>query len=35
MFKKFFLLMISFTLLSVQANAATHNGLKEAFDELN
>lgn len=35
MFKKFFLLMIAFTLLSVQANAATHNGLKEAFDELN
>lgn len=35
MFKKFFLLMIAFTLLSVQANAATHNGLKDAFDELN
>ena len=35
MFKKFFLLMIAFTLLSVQANAATHNSLKAAFDDLN
>ncbi len=35
MFKKFFLLMVAFSILTVQANAATHNNLKAAFDDLN
>lgn len=35
MFKKFFVSVIAFTILTVQANAATHNNLKAAFDDLN
>lgn len=35
MFKKFFMSSLVFCLFAVQANAATHNGLKNAFDELN
>ena len=35
MFKRFCLMMLAFTLLTVQANAATHNSLKAAFDDLN
>lgn len=35
MFKKFLFSMLAFTLLVVQANAATHNTLKDAFDDLN
>lgn len=35
MFKKFFMSSLVFCLLIVQANAATHNGLRAAFDELN
>lgn len=35
MFKKFLFSMLAFALLVVQANAATHNSLKDAFDELN
>lgn len=35
MFKKFFMSSLVFCLFIVQANAATHNGLRSAFDELN
>lgn len=35
MLKKFFVSSMVFCLLIVQANAATHNGLRAAFDELN
>lgn len=35
MFKKFFMSSLIFCLLITQANAATHNGLKSAFNELN
>lgn len=35
MFKKLFAFSMIFCMLVVQANAATHNGLKAAFDDLN
>jgi hypothetical protein len=35
MFKKFMMSSLVFCLFIVQANAATHNGLKSAFEELN
>lgn len=35
MFKRLFTLMLVLSIFTVQANAATSNGLKEAFNELN
>lgn len=35
MFKKFFVLFLTFSLLSVQANAGLNSNLKTAFDDLN
>lgn len=35
MFKKFIALTLLVCFLSVEANAATHNGMKAAFDDLN
>lgn len=35
MLKKFFMSFVAFALVTVQAQAATHNSLKAAFDELN
>lgn len=35
MFKNFFISFFAFAFVSVQTNAATHNSLKAAFDELN
>ena len=35
MFKKFFVTVLAFAMLSVQATAATNNSLKAAFDSLN
>lgn len=35
MFKKFFVSFLTFAFVSVQANAATNNSLKAAFDQLN
>lgn len=35
MFQRFFVGFLTFAFFSVQANAATHNSLKAAFDQLN